>query len=250
MTYEKGIILYRVRAIGRNSASPEIRLEGSWSCSSNLETGYVDDYVSFYPNQIHRVTSSLEEGINWSAIKTYAENGKKENGVSYMDGVLHQRQNRVKLNTEEKTIVEATLYDFQGRPTISTLPAVQNTCSIEYSENLNLVSAGVPYDKNIFDNATTAPCNNTAIPMDAVNSTGAANYYSVYNTNKNAQQSLIPDANGYPFVQFEFYPDQTGRVKRQSLPGATHKFDGGHETKFAYLVPKWVLPIVMKSKLL
>jgi hypothetical protein len=40
-----------------------------------------------------------------------------------------------------------------------------------------------------------------------------------------------------PYVQVEYYPDQTGRIKRQSSPGSTHFLGSGKDNQFFYSQP-------------
>ncbi|WP_143774035.1 hypothetical protein, partial [Niastella vici] len=45
---------------------------------------------------------------------------------------------------------------------------------------------------------------------------------------------FIPDAQGYPFTETEYTPDNTGRISRQGGVGPDHQLGSGHETKYFY----------------
>jgi RHS repeat-associated protein len=235
LVYERGWVLFRVRGVGRSITNNNVRLEGTWSNSGSV-SGTVNSYTS---TQLFNVTSAHEiDKFNWSSSRTYAEDGKSGIGISYEDGTMKNRQSVAKLNTEDKVITQSTLYDWQGRPAISVLPAPINENYLGYKANLNKKSSSVFFDKNIFDNTGTVTCTPiTSFTMDPVNSTGAAKYYSPNNTDQDIQQAFVPDAEKRPYVQVEYYPNQTGKVKRQSLPGGTHYLGSGKEQTYFYSQP-------------
>ena len=240
LVYEKGYIVFRVRGVGHSQTNNNVRLEGSWS-NVGYFSGNLLSFNSAFPNQsFHILVAHENDNINWASKRTFAENGKSGVGISYEDGLLKNRQSVAKLNTEDKTIVQASLYDWQGRPAISVLPTPFNDNFLSYKRDLNKTSLGAQFDKNIFDNSANFPniCNPMGLVMDPGNSTGAAKYYSGQNnTGLDAQQSYVPDAQGMPYVQVDYYPDQTGRIKRQSMPGGTHFLGSDKEHKFFYTQP-------------
>lgn len=239
LVFEKGWIIFRVRGVGRSQTNNNVRLEGTWS-NSGFASGVLANYVSNFPNQSFLIGSAHEnDNINWESSKTFAESGKFGLGVDYQDGTLKSRQSVAKLNTEDKTIAQSSLYDWHGRPAISVLPTPFNDNYISYKRDLNKTTAGAQFDKNIFDNIAnfSNACTPTALTMDPVNSTGAAKYYSPQNAGQDAQQGLVPDASGLPYVQVEYYPDQTGRIKRQSTPGNKHYLRSGKDLQFFYAQP-------------
>ncbi|MGZ4036863.1 MAG: hypothetical protein ACXVPQ_03490, partial [Bacteroidia bacterium] len=240
MVYERGWVIYRVRGVGFAAANSNARLEGTWSAAA---TGTLSSFISTYSNCAMYVQTAHESDlINWASTRTYAEDGKSGIGISYEDGLMKNRQSVAKLNTEDKTIAQSTLYDWQGRPAVSVLPAPITDNYLSYKTNLNRTSVGTvtaQYDKNVFDNLSlaTSSCALGGYTMSPTLSSGAGNYYSTSNANQDAQQALTPDAKGYPFVQVDYYPDQTGRIRRQSLPGNTHYLGSGKEQKFFYAQP-------------
>src|SRR5690554_7904994 len=63
---------------------------------------------------------------------------------------------------------------------------------------------------------------------------GASQYYSPSNPNQNLHQAFVPDAEGYPFQQVEYTPDNTGRINRQSGVGPNFKLGSGKESQYLY----------------
>ncbi|MCH2233786.1 MAG: hypothetical protein MK078_05990, partial [Crocinitomicaceae bacterium] len=64
---------------------------------------------------------------------------------------------------------------------------------------------------------------------------GASNYYSAVPTAEGNWQDYVPDAHDFPYVQTEYTPDNTGRIRRQSGVGADYTIDGDHATEYYYV---------------
>ncbi len=62
------------------------------------------------------------------------------------------------------------------------------------------------------------------------NTSGASNYYSQMPSAQGNWQDYVPDAQNFPFVQTEYTPDNTGRIRRQSGVGAEYTIHGEHAT--------------------
>lgn len=237
--YEKGYIAFRLRGIGRNGPHPlNDRVESYWtSGASNMDYGSLGNYPANLKYQINTATSNTSDGLNWSATMTFAEDGKKGAGLSYMDGMLMNRQSQAKLNTDAKVIAGQTYYDFQGRPAVSVLPAPVGRNYFHYEPTLNVsLNSGQPYSKLDFD-ADTVSCASKSWAMDKALSLGAANYYSPSNPNQAGAQGYVPDAHEYPFTQIEYMPDQTGRPRAQTMPGRAHLLGWDHEVRYFYSNP-------------
>lgn len=230
LLYEKGYILYRLRHIGRGGTSFTQRVEGVWTIYP--ERGLVSSYPA---NMKYYVGAYSTDGINWASTMTFDENARKGSGVSFMDGMLMGRQSIAKLNTEIKTISQSVIYDYQGRPAISILPVPINGECLVYQNGMNRNNANTVYNAADFDKDGTGPC---AVVTGSLNvNTGASNYYSSSNSNKEGAQGYLPIADGLPFVQVEYTNDMTGRIKSQTMPGEVHQLGKGKETKFSYSNP-------------
>lgn len=248
LIYERGWILYRYRAIGIAGVDFNIPIEGVWSTqhTSVPESGVIADYDA---GNRYEVLPHNNDELNWQYSATFAESGKQSTAVSYYDGTLRNRQSVAKLNTEDKVIAGSVLYDYQGRPAVNVLPSpiYKDPSDADptakqlsgYIENLNIgLLSGINYNKDDFDLDVGASCTSISNKMDAVNSNGAANYYSNQNSEKEGAQAFLPDAAGFPFVRTEYTNDQTGRVRRQGGLGETHQMETDHETRYLYGQPE------------
>ncbi|MEQ1746751.1 MAG: DUF6443 domain-containing protein, partial [Saprospiraceae bacterium] len=256
LVYERGWLLFRVRGIGRSAADQfKAPVPGVWSCGSTTATcppgtgtvcntarGFVQNYMPRF--QIGTTGTGLVfEGdkMNWQAVTTFAEEGKRKSVVSFVDGSNRVRQSVTVLSSERMALVGEQIYDHQGRAAISVLPVPVNNATLKFYPNFNQNQSGAPYSRTDFDldplncQATTGPMrsDNTVAPPN----TGAANYYSPLNPVKTGFNAYIPDAENFPFTQIEFMPDNTGRVRRQSGVGKAHLLGSGHETEYFYGTP-------------
>jgi len=236
LVFEKGYLLYRVRVRGRDLNDPSAVLYGNWNTCSTApcDSGVVSNYVNKY-----QVTSPHDDAKNWQYSASFAEEGKKKEVVSYYDGSLRSRQSVTKVNTTNNIVVGETFYDYQGRPAINVLPVPISALDIKYRTNFNLTMAGAPYNKSVFDvDASSSGCTMPNTPGMLNTSSGASNYYSINNLDKEEQQAYVPDAKNYPFTQIEYTPDNTGRIRRQGGVGNSHQLNSGHETKYYYSQPE------------
>nr|WP_321234634.1 RHS repeat-associated core domain-containing protein [uncultured Psychroserpens sp.] len=237
--YNRGFVIARIRAVGRFVDFPEHYNYGPWSTTS---ASTVNEWKHLAINQSHE---SLK---NWQFQASYAEEGKKKEVVSYFDGTLRNRQTVTKINSDENAIVGEVYYDNQGRPAIEALPAPvskNETNELKYYNNFNLSSAtfnGITnpvYSHLDFDwDSQSNSLGVCDININAMfDSNGASQYYSPSNDNASVFRDFIPDSEGFPFSQIEYTPDNTGRIKRKSGVGITHKLGSGHEMKYFYAKP-------------
>ncbi|MFM9986066.1 MAG: RHS repeat-associated core domain-containing protein [Flavobacteriales bacterium] len=251
--FDHGYVLFRVRGLGYNydpGANPNFKFPGAWS-SNNNAASITDGAVSASNALVYHNQFAFEETLNWQATTTFAEEGKKKEVMSFFDGSQRNRQTITRLNTLNKVVVGETIYDHQGRPAVNILPVpvtepgtscgnLDNYSSLHYYENFNLSEnlPGNSYSRNDFDKdeANGVYCPVTTADAMAT-SNGAGQYYSPNNPEQNAQQAYVPDAEGYPFTQVEYMPDNTGRIRAQSGVGPDFQLQGGHETKYYYGSP-------------
>ena len=239
LTYERGYIVYRIRPIGRHLNGA--RLEGLWTnisprnLVSSLASGMGTSRDCYY------VAAALSgERINWTSEKTFAEEGKQGVNVAYVDGLLAQRQSIVRLNAENKSMVQHDLFDFYGRKVISLIPSPINGKTFGYNFGLSKYrqsSGSTPliFDKSVFD-VCIDPCSAQTFRLDTVNSKGAANYYSssASAADKEGFGGYTPSAHGVPYAQLKLSNDPLGRLTRSTLPGLTHSFGNGHDMQYFY----------------
>lgn len=235
LLFERGYLIYRVRAVGKDPSQLDKWIYGVWNTST---TGN----VSGLPTNQKYQTTSHENLKNWQVTTNFAEEGKKKEVISYFDGSLRNRQSVTKINSDENVIVGETVYDHQGRAAVSILPVpvLDGNCPspttppIKFYPNFNQNQNNTGYNKNDFD-IDVADCETAVEPM--LDGSGASRYYSPNNPKQDAHQQFVPDAHDYPFTVIEYTPDNTGRIRRQSGVGEDFKLGSGHETKFFYGKP-------------
>ncbi len=229
--FEHGVIAYRVRGVGRKGTNFEYDSEGAWTSTQAGALSVLNSSYKFY------VTSPHEgDGMNWSYSAAYTEGGKQFEAVSYMDGLMFNRQNVGKNYTENQAIIQETYYDHQGRPALATLPTPVEEIDMDFREGFNKNSLGATYSRTDFDiDNSTDDCLVDTDPMNGLY--GTSKYYSPNNTNKDEYQAFVPDANDYPFVRTEYTPDNTGRIRRQGAAGDDYQLGSDHETQFFYGSP-------------
>ncbi|MFN3342283.1 MAG: DUF6443 domain-containing protein, partial [Flavobacteriales bacterium] len=240
LAFDHGYVLFRVRGIGRDVNDLTKIITGVWSAPDNGS-------VSSLAVQYH-VTTPYEGDKNWQFSTTFAEEGKKKEVASYFDGSLRNRQTVTKINSDNNTVVGETIYDHQGRPAVTVLPVpvVDPNCtdpntesSLKFYSNFNKNITGNGYSKNDFDKSFAGDtCNLSATAMDTIS--GASNYYSPANPDKEGIQAYVPDAQLFPFTQVEYTPDNTGRIRRQGGVGPEFQLGSDHETKYFYGQPNQI----------
>ncbi|MCF6405192.1 RHS repeat-associated core domain-containing protein [Chitinophaga filiformis] len=218
-----GILFFRVRAVQQKSNVS--RIETAWSSDY---TGGLGRY-SFTGHQ---------RKLNWQMSVSYAEEGKRKAVVQYYDGSLRNRQVVTKDNTTNKTTVAETFYDYQGRPAIQVMPAPSINSVIKYAPRFNSALNGAEYDKSNYDKLNAPSEYLTARANQMSSATGANQYYSANNPEKNnGVNQFIPDAGGFAFSETVYTPDNTGRTSRQSGFGPVYRIGSNHETRYYYATP-------------
>jgi hypothetical protein len=259
--FEGTIMVFRYRTIAYYEENGVIhRVTGPWSIESSngsyvvndLEpdkgnfaltdpsgTDAVDESNSYYRIEDRGFTYVEHLPLmNWQYLAVYAEEAKRKETITYFDGSLRNRQTVTTNNSEGTVLVQENVYDFSGRPAIQVLPVPVANGELKYYAGMNKNAAGTVYSANNFDKDISA----CAVATDSMSvfSAGAAKYYSASNTfmATDAYSKFVPMANGYPFMQTEFMPDNTGRPVATSGVGIKHRIDAaGKPTRYAYEVP-------------
>lgn len=223
--YESGKLFVRVRAYTYSDPTKKQVVVGGWT--------YMD------PQKV----DAHNEKMNWQSIINYSEEGKNKEVLTYYDGTMRPHQVLTRNSTNGDILVGETYYDNEGRATVQALPvpSLIDNDHISYHENFNQYknsnNADVPYDRNAFDKGND--CGISAEPM--LNISGSSRYYSTENPKKTeGYNAYIPDAEGYPFSQTEYTPDNTGRIRRQGGVGLQYQLgEEGvtHPTTYYYGKP-------------
>ncbi|MCF6405196.1 hypothetical protein L3C95_19995 [Chitinophaga filiformis] len=218
-----GILFFRVRAVQEKSR--EARIETAWS------SDYTGGLGSFSFGGHQRM-------MNWQSSVDYAEEGKRKAVVTYYDGSLRERQVITKDNVTNKTVVGETFYDYQGRPVVSVMPTPSLSSVMRYTPKFNTAASATEYDKSYYDKLTSAAAYLTSSASPMYTGSGASQYYSSANPDKNTGvNQFIPNAGQYPFTETEYTQDNTGRISRQSDVGSVFKLGSKHETRYFYGTP-------------
>lgn len=250
---DHGYMIYRVRGVGKkiittNGISEVVRMYGAWSSdyepkrSEQNPFNTLDELMA----ETHKyyIPWNTLSNINAQATATFAEEGKRNDVLTFYDGSLRNRQTVTKDNSNNKLVVQETFYDHQGRGVIQTLPAPYAAPSADvtgkgylwYKQNFNINAAGQAYSKSDFNIKTGEGQCDPIKPAAMAENSGSAKYYSSSNGSDAAKDSYIPSANGYPFIQTEYTPDNTNRIRTQGGVGEDFQL-GAHATKYIYSQP-------------
>ena len=249
LVYEKGYILYRLRAVSKKMFGTQLsEYHSMWSNGETNSNQYLSEWVSG-TNPNYYLYNGLENLKNWQSSISFAEEGKTKTVVSYHDGSMRNRQAVTRINSDNRTIVGETLYDYAGRPVIQLLPVPTTKGSLSYFPNFNIINTTNRYvlKDDYIKTYTSGSCVPLAPEFDP--DSGASSYYSSKNKfdnlelgdapsrNKIINRDLIPNANKYPYTQTEYVLDNTGRINAQSGVGQNHILGSDHETKYLYSTP-------------
>jgi RHS repeat-associated protein len=239
LAFDQGYVCYRVRAIGRNTTDLTKRIVGVWTTASDEVLVSQTNYATITPQMAYEIKK------NWQYSTTYAEEGKSKEVISFFDGSLRNRQMVTRINSDDNVIVGQTIYDHQGRGTVQVLPTPveQPACSsnsaspaLKYYNNWSSTATATPFDRSVFDLSTgNNNCSLTPAPMGT--NSGAAQYYSSSNGLNSNENGYIPNAQGFPYSQVEYTPDNTGRIRRQGGVGPDFQLGSGHESRYYYGQP-------------
>lgn len=256
LLFERGYILYRVRIIGRGGNKLDQPVYCNW-------TGVEEGVVYSFTDQFYFGAAHMNDGMNWQSSTTFSEDGKRLDNIKYFDGTFRMRQDVTGANFEKQNlpvqtilmtaplnqncyvpftyknreiIAGETIYDFQGRPSVNILPAPTNSLKLKYHPELNISNERVkPYNWKDFDRQNISCSETNPLSKSLYNNImGSSAYYSKNNPNQYGFNAFIPDADGYPFTQIFYTPDNTGKVSVQSGLGLDFKMKSGHETRFFY----------------
>lgn len=227
IVYPKGFILYRVRGVRTNPLDGE-RQESAWSYKSGT-AGAIYSTIAW-------LAASHQASLNYSYNATFAEDGKKKEVMSYLDGTLRSRQAVTLNNSDNRTSALENIYDATGRPAMSFLPSPELDSTLHFFPGLNTTgSLGKVYSFQQLA-GDTAAC--AIAPEPASTATGVSRYYSENNQHTNSLYTkYIPHADGYPFAATQFTSDNTGRVRRQGGVGKIFQPGQGHDTRYFYGKP-------------
>jgi len=229
--FDHGYVIYRVRGIGLQGNALNIRKEGVWSIFNNK--GMLSDAaVTAYTQTI---TSAKDVNMNWRHEVAYSENGKRFEGMSFLDGMGRGRQFTGGNPVTGQIIVANMYYDAHGRAVITDLPTPTDGEVLHHFPDFNRVDGtAVSYNAAHFD-VSDPEC---SAPIAGFhNNYGAGAYYSNQNSDQDGTNKLIPDGEHFPFSRIKFTPDQSNRIASSGNNGADLQVGGAHDTEYSYSTP-------------
>jgi len=259
LVYERGYLLYRVRAVGAGGTNWDKRIPCKWSGTPS-GAGVVGAFL----DKFYVIAGHMIDKMNWQLSTTYSDEGKRKDVVQYYDGLNMNRQTVTGVSQKrtvfsqnamepplslcsffghdkvKEIIAQEVIYDFNGRPALQIMPVPTGQRAITYIHKLNQNQAGQAYSWVDFDKYVDCTLPSAKLSDNAIGPFGAAEYYSPNNPNKIGYNAFVPDSKGYPFSRIHYTPDNTGKTYRQGGVGDIHQLDQGHETKFFYAKPNQV----------
>ncbi|HVW96812.1 MAG TPA: hypothetical protein VHA56_12655 [Mucilaginibacter sp.] len=234
LIYERGYVVFRVRMVRPDSVYFRDPLYTKWSIDN--DSGSISSLTAstqyFYIPAGH-----VYDKMNWQYTISFAEDGKYKHVLSYYDGLLKNRQTITRFNSDlSDLLVTENLYDFEGRPSIKLLPSPVVSSSFKFLPDVSLnYYTSIPYRPIDFDTICRTTCPTEYRPSPLATYAKGNIYYSSNNPNQTGIQKYVPDAQGYPFVQTIFSPENDKKVDVQGGAGYTLQIGGGHETKNEYV---------------
>lgn len=220
--YDRGYVIYRVRAIGFNGSTYNTRFESDWTAP---ESGTISTHPA--ANIIH-IQNDYDPQMNWAHSASFAEEGKRSDVVQYADGMGRARQSVASNPVTNQVVVSNIYYDEMGRPVAGDLPTPVDQIALNHQPNFNQTNDGTSFQYSVFDQSTVG-C--SAVPTPFSTNFGAGKYYSANNPDKAGANAGIPDAEGFPYGRITYKNDLLNRVDKQGATGGTLMTNGGKEMR-------------------
>ncbi|MCK9210121.1 MAG: hypothetical protein M0P61_04710, partial [Ignavibacteriaceae bacterium] len=214
LVYERGYLLYRVRAVGMGGTDWNKRIPCAWSA---LPTGNVDAFT----NKYGPILSHVGDKINWQLSTTYSDEGKRKDVVQYYDGLYMSRQTVTGVsqakNIFTQNVLDNSLERKRGMNEIQT-----EQISPEGNE-VNMQTRGLEVSSARNTMSATA---GVALP---VFSPFGCTFYGSEKTKEIIAQEVIYDFNGRPALQILPVPAGIHKITyikklNKNLAGASYSW--------------------------
>lgn len=247
--YESGYLIYRIRAVARNSHFNNQHYYGPWQFPERAGNTFSGKVAGVDPTHFTRIDARMVMGndrMNWQFMADYREEGQRSEVVSFYDGTLRSRQTISRDESGGVVLASQPVYDHQGRQAITmpSTPVMQREGGsdpyvrrLNWQGNLAVDASGNLYDRNDFDTDAFFNNCNPVRPTRMGSQRGAARYYSPENPDQSGAQAFLPDAGGFPFIRTQWADDQTRRLVSVGSLGADLQPGSGHEMRFRYALP-------------
>lgn len=166
---------------------------------------------------------SDDQHLNWSLSRTFDGNGTPISEAKvFADALGRTVQAQAKSFTSRHVFATHTIYNSQGKPALSTLPAPINNQAFNFKEDFIRDNTGQPYSDAAFEGT------NAGNPLPVSNSAlGTLGYY--YSANNTLEPYTATTT--HPFSLAESFTDPIGGVKRAAGPGDALRMGSGREAK-------------------
>ena len=235
-----GYYAWRVREVGNyyDEGLMDSRNFGTWSDANvnipnpvSLTSTTVPTSTS-YGNSVFYYTQ-FDAAKNFIFNRAFTEDNKIHEGISYASGLLQVKQtqaivpsNADNTPSDGQILVSQSVYDYAGRPVVSSMgaPVLDGNSELSFRTQF-MQNSGNLYTAGNFDT------DGKLVAPDPVTGGGLYNYYD------NSTDATIPSAEGYPFSRSTFLNDGSGRVGEASGVGVNHKIGSGHTVKTEFSAP-------------
>ncbi|UYQ95593.1 hypothetical protein MKQ68_10820 [Chitinophaga horti] len=231
-------LLVRIRTVDEDNG---LRTEGDWVYDMNQGGSAVSAVIILSQEWFH-------PNFNWQYNATFAEDGKRQETITFLDGSSRTRQTLMAAeaptnlaNADDHVIVQSQVYDEFGRPLLQTMPIPVQGKELSFKADDLYNGANNRYNFADAYGGSSASCILKPLPVNT--SLGKlGSYYSANNAflptaagERAADQAerpykyYVPNAGGYPFSVTRYTNDNTNRVAVQGgvgelfQPGAAGK---------------------------
>jgi RHS repeat-associated protein len=236
LVYERGYLLYRVRAVAMGGPDLDKRIPCRWSGLAT--SGSVEDF----PDRYGPFTAHISDKMNWQLSTTYGDEGKRKDVMQYYDGLfmnrqtvtgVSQRRNVFTQNVLDNAVQQLPSYQQFDLSEITPYSGISGEAS-DTSTSVSNTTAQMPplpvtaaIRREALDTGTIV--SNTTIQMHSVSMANAGSVAAISN---GAHSTPIPmDCKFYgsdkikEIIAQEVIYDFNGRPSLQILPvpTGTHK---------------------------
>lgn len=168
----------------------------------------------------------LNLAYNYTFQRRFSGNSKVHETQQYYSDLLQPVQSQRRLSSQDKVVLDAQLYDYNGQPALNTLPIPVDNTDLGYRSDVLVTDDGGGLRQYLTDDFDADATYLAPTPLTAGQ---LGNFFSSTNPD-----TRIPDAEGFPFARTRYLNDGTQRTAETSLPGSTYKMGSQHTTRHFY----------------
>ncbi|MEW6005814.1 MAG: RHS repeat-associated core domain-containing protein [Stygiobacter sp.] len=198
LVYERGYLLYRVRAVGMGGVDWNKRIPCAWSAGDPFGS------VAAFTNKYGPIPSHMGDKINWQLSTTYSDDGKRKDVVQYYDGLFMNRQTVTGVSQLKNMFTQNVLDNSK--------PNKYKLDDLERKQVLGKVNEVGEQDKSLpipAGNVSLSPATGIShLPLFPVGCT----FYGSEKIKEIIAQEVIYDFNGRPALQILPVPTGTHKI--------------------------------------